>query len=197
MHQLAQWLLHYGYVVIVVLVILENIGLPLPAETSLITAAALSASGKFSLWAVIAAGTVGGVIGGAAGYGLGMWVGLRLLRRFGPYVHISEQKLLKAHAFFERRGTSAAFIGRFTAVLRIVVPMMAGVSRMPFRKFMVYNGVGAFGASIFYGLLGYEFGRDLPALQRHITAATITVGSIALVLMLWWLWRRRGAPAAS
>ncbi len=57
---------------------------------------------------------------------------------------------------------------------------------MPFRRFMVYNGAGALGASIFDALLGYEFGHDLPALQRHIIAATMAVGSIALVVAATW-----------
>ncbi|MDQ6828798.1 MAG: DedA family protein [Gemmatimonadota bacterium] len=197
MHELTHWLLHYGYALIVVLVILENIGLPLPAETSLITAAAFAARGKFSLWAVIAAGTFGGVIGGAAGYGLGVWVGLRLLRKFGRYIHLSEARLMRAHGFFERRGASAAFWGRFTAVLRIVIPMTAGVARMPFGKFMSYNATGALAASIFYALLGYEFGSNLPALRNHILEATVVVGAIVVAVFGWRLFRRRRTIRAS
>src|SRR5947209_10737605 len=77
-------LLHrFGYAAVALFMVSEGCGIPLPAETILVTAAAFASRGVLSIWWVGVAGAVGGIVGGSAGYGIRAWGGLALLRRFG------------------------------------------------------------------------------------------------------------------
>ena len=198
MHHLAYLLNHYGYLAVAAFMIAEGCGIPVPAETLLITAAAFAARGKLSIWGVIVAGALGGVIGGTLGYMIGARGGLPLLRRFGARVGFDEAKLARGQDFFRRRGGSAVFLARFVAFLRLIVPMLAGVAHMPLGRFSVYNAVGAVAAALGYGFLGYQFGRDLPALEHHLTLAVVTLGVLLLVgLSVAWSTGRLGRRSTS
>jgi membrane protein DedA with SNARE-associated domain/predicted esterase len=192
-------LAHYGALLVAVAMITEGCGIPVPAETVLVTAAALAARGKLSIWAVAAGGALGGIAGGHAGYVIGAKGGMRLVRRFGAKMRIDEAKLDRARKFFARRGGWAVFFCRFIGWVRIFVPMVAGVTHMPLARFAAANAAGAVVSAAAYAALGWFFGRDLPALEHHLTEATLVV--VGLVV-LWMVVRRirarrRGAGSSA
>jgi membrane protein DedA with SNARE-associated domain len=195
-HHFAQIIEHYGYLEIIAFFVAEGIAVPFPAETALITGAAAAAQGKLSIIGVILSGFVGGVIGGTAGYWIGHAGGLPLIRRFGRAVHVDDAKLDRAHAFFEKRGGGAAFLGRFLAFFRTFIPMIAGVSSMSFRRFSAFNALGAITAAVVFGSLGYAFGRDLPILMRHLRTVSITGAAIVAVAVIALILRHRMRYAA-
>ena len=192
-HTLADLLGSYGYVIVALFMIAEGCGIPFPAETMLVTAAAVASRGTLSIWGVGVAGVIGGVIGGTAGYFIGAQGGLRLLRRYGKKLHIDDARLGRSRRFFERRGLWAVFICRFIGWVRIIVPMLAGISHMPFGRFSAANAAEATEPAA-YATLGYLFGRDLPALEHHLTEATI-VGVVLVVLWLVYTRLRGGRTA--
>ncbi|MDQ6873116.1 MAG: bifunctional DedA family/phosphatase PAP2 family protein [Gemmatimonadota bacterium] len=180
----------YGYAVVFLFVAVESLGIPLPGETVLVTAAALAALGHLSIWWVIIIAATGGIIGDAAGYWIGRLGGLALLKRYGRYVHFDEHKLDRVHAFFERHGSKAVFFGRFIALLRTWAALLAGTAQMPYRIFTIYNVAGGITWATLFGTLGYVFGRSLPLLERYIGQASLAVVLlIALVVGLWLGWR--------
>lgn len=182
----------YGSFLVALVFILEGCGIPVPSATTLVTAAALAASGKLSIWAVVAGAALGGIVGGSAGYFIGARGGMRLVRRYGARMHIDDAKLEEARKFFSRRGAWAVFLGRFVGVVRIFVPMVAGVAHMPIARFSVANAAGSVGTAAGYAALGWFFGRDLPALRHHVTEATLVVVALAVAwLVVRWL-RARG-----
>jgi membrane protein DedA with SNARE-associated domain len=183
-HFLSGLLVRYGYAVVALFMIAEGCGIPFPAETMLVTAAALASRGKLSLWGVGIAGALGGIVGGSAGYVIGAQGGLRLIRRYGARMHVDEPRLLRARKFFERRGLWAAFLCRFVGFLRIVVPMLAGVARMPISRFSAANAAGAIASAVAYCALGYLFGRDLPALEHHLTRVTLVIVALLAVWLV-------------
>jgi membrane protein DedA with SNARE-associated domain len=186
-HTLAELLGRYGYAIVALFMVTEGCGIPVPAETMLVTAAALAARGKLSILGVGIAGALGGVVGGSAGYAIGAQGGMRFIRRFGAKMRIDEERLVQARKFFARRGAWATFLCRFVGFIRILVPMVAGVARMPFAKFSAANAAGSFAAAVCYSALGWFFGRDLPKLEHHLTEVTIVV----VVLIAAWLIARR------
>lgn len=194
LHHLAHLLNHYGYVAVAAFMIAEGCGIPLPAETMLVTAAAYAARGQLSAWGVMLAGTFGGIAGGSLGYLIGARGGLPLLRKYGGRVRVDDAKIARAQAFFRERGGSAAFLGRFIALLRMIVPMLAGVAHMPLVRFSAYNAAGALVASLGYTFLGYQFGRDLPALEHHLTL--VTLGLAVAILVAGIMVHGRGARGA-
>src|SRR6266700_2104197 len=108
------------------LVALESLGIPLPGETALLSAAALAALGHLSIWAVVGTATAAAVIGDNAGYWIGRRWGVALLRRYGRVLHVDESHLARARGFFDRHGAKAVFLGRFIALLRTWAAVLAG-----------------------------------------------------------------------
>src|SRR5712692_9746558 len=180
----------YGYVVLFLLVGLESLGIPLPGETALVTAAALAALGHLSLSAVIATAVAAAIIGDNGGYWIGREGGIALVRRYGRVLHLNESHLARAHTFFERHGPKTVFIGRFIALLRTWAAVLAGAAHMPYGTFMLYNALGAVCWSVIVGMLGYVFGSNLPQLERYMGQASLAgVLLVALVVALAFGWR--------
>src|SRR3989441_11957587 len=161
----------YGYVVLFFLVGVESLGIPLPGETALITAAAWAALGHLSISAVIATAVLAAIIGDNGGYWIGREGGIALVRRYGRVLHLNESHLARAHSFFERHGPKTVFVGRFIALLRTWAAVLAGAARMPYGTFMIYNALGAVCWAVIVGTLGYGFRRKLPELERSLWQA--------------------------
>lgn len=178
-------LLHrYGYGAIVVFFILEGSGIPVPSETMLVTAAAFAAHGTLHFRYVLLAGLIGGILGGHAGFAIGRFGGLRLVRKFGRLFRLDEARLARGHDFFAQRGAGAVFLSRSIAFLRIIVPMLAGVTQMSFRRFTAANAAGSLVSALLYASLGYFFGRDLPNLEHHIAVSTIVAFALGAALVV-------------
>jgi membrane protein DedA with SNARE-associated domain len=169
----------YGYYVVFALVAVESFGIPLPGETSLVTAAAFAALGRLSLVGVILAASAGAIVGDNAGYWIGRKGGIALVRCYGARFGLDDEKLERARGFFERHGAKTVFIGRFVALLRSWAAALAGVSRMSYGTFMLWNALGGVAWSLIFGALGYLFGRNLPRLEKYVGQL-----SLALVLLL-------------
>ena len=181
----------YGYVVLFFLVGLESLGIPLPGETALVTAAAFAALGHLSIYAVVATAAAAAIIGDNGGYWIGRAGGIPLVRRYGRVIRLNESHLERAHRFFERHGPKTVFIGRFIALLRTWAAVLAGAARMPYGSFMLYNALGAVCWAVVFGALGYVFGHNLPQLERYIGQASLAGALlVALVvgLALGWRW---------
>src|SRR5215212_4034829 len=100
---LTDLIARYGSFLVALVFLLEGCGIPIPSGTTLVTAAALAATGKLSIWAVAAGAVIGGIAGGSAGYFIGARGGMRLVRRFGKRMHIDDAKLGETRKFFRRR----------------------------------------------------------------------------------------------
>ncbi|HVA23418.1 MAG TPA: DedA family protein [Chloroflexota bacterium] len=163
MHLAGQELMHlldtYGYWAVLVFVMIESIGIPVPGETMLLTAAIYSGRGGHLLVGfIIAAAAAGAIIGDNIGYVIGREGGFRLLRRYGRYVRLDERKLKVGQYVFMRHGASVVFFGRFVALLRALAALLAGVNRMPWWRFFVANAAGGVLWATVYGLLGWALG---------------------------------------
>jgi len=184
----------YGYVILFFLVGLESLGIPLPGETALVTAAALAAGGHLSIHAVVATAVAAAIMGDNGGYWIGRAGGIPLVRRFGRFIHLNESHLERTRRFFERHGPKTVFIGRFIALLRTWTAVLAGAARMPYGRFMLYNALGAVCWAGVVGALGYVFGRNLPRLEHYMGQASLAAALlVALVvgLVLGWRWFER------
>src|SRR6266850_86246 len=189
----------YGYAGLFFLIGLESLGLPLPGETALVTAAALAGLGHLSIYGVVATAVAAAVLGDNGGYWIGRNGGIALVRRYGRVIHLNESHLERARRFFERHGPKTVFIGRFIALLRTWAAVLAGAARMPYRTFMLYNALGAVCWAVVFGALGYGFGRNLPQLEHYIGQASLAGALlVALVvgLVFGWRWLETSHPRA-
>jgi len=196
-HHLMRLLQTYTYPVLVGLVLLESLGIPLPGEIALVTAAAYASLGHISIYVVIILAALGAIVGGALGYLIGLRGGLPLVLHYGGYIGVRRRHVDRAHAFFEKHGAKTILFGRFIAILRTWAAIVAGGAGMSFPKFVIYNSIGSVVWAIVFGWLGYYFGRDLPLLESYISRVslvllvTLAVGIIALIF-----WKRRKNPVS-
>jgi len=179
----------YGYGAVLMMPMLESAGIPVPGETMLLTASVYAATtGRLNIVGVIAAAAAGAIIGDSLGYLVARKAGRALVLRYGRWVRLDERKLNLGERFFARHGSKTVFIARFIAVLRTVGALLAGLSRMPYRRFLVYNGAGGITWAVAYGtaafLLGRHFDRYRPLFERIglVLAALALVAIVAIFL---------------
>ncbi len=183
----------YGYLFLFLFVGAESLGIPLPGETALVTAAAYAALGQLDIYVVVITAAAAAIIGDTAGYWIGHRGGLVAVRRWGRILHVNESHITRAHDFFQQHGGKTVFIGRFIALLRTWSAVLAGVARMPYGTFLLYNATGGILWAGLFGALGYVFGRNLPKLEHYIGQASLAIVLfIALVaaLLLFMRWFR-------
>jgi membrane protein DedA with SNARE-associated domain len=187
----------YTYPVLLLLVLLESLGVPLPGEIALVTAAAYASSGHISISIVIALAAIGAIVGGVLGYWIGIKGGLPLVTKYGGYIGVRESHIVRAHAFFERNGSKTILFGRFIAILRTWAAIIAGAAAMSFTTFVTYNTIGSIVWAIVFGLLGFYFGRDLPLLEKYISRASLggLIVGAAGIAVFYLIKRRRSGSA--
>ncbi|MDD4307531.1 MAG: DedA family protein [Thermoplasmata archaeon] len=168
----------------------------LPGDSLIFAAGALTiAYGSFNFWLLFIVFISAAILGDTVNYWIGHYLGPKVFRQENSKL-FKKKYLDQAHEFYDRHGAKTIFLARFIPIIRTFAPFVAGVGRMEYRKFILYNIVGAFvWVSLFLGL-GYVFG-DLPAVKENITflfIAIILVSFIPLVLM--WLWEKKRKQSA-
>jgi membrane protein DedA with SNARE-associated domain len=132
------------YLMVGLVVGVESLGIPLPGEIVLMSAALLSSQGHVNPWLVGTAAVIGAVGGDSVGYSIGHRGGKPLLDRLGARFpkHFSPGHVATAERSFQKWGMWAVFFGRFVALLRIFAGPLAGVLKMPYWKFLIANALG-------------------------------------------------------
>jgi membrane protein DedA with SNARE-associated domain/membrane-associated phospholipid phosphatase len=183
---------NWTYVVVGVAAFLETgafVGLIAPGETFLIFGGVVAGQGKVNIIALIAIVWACAVAGDVASFLAGRRLGRAFLVRHGPKVSISEERLHKVEAFFDRHGGKAILLGRFVGLVRAIAPFLAGSSGLAFRRFIPYDVIGAGAWASALLLIGYIFWRSFDRVL-HIAergalglafAICVIVGVIALV----------------
>lgn len=181
----------YGYLFVFLGVLLEGVGLPLPGETVLIAAGALAHQGSLTLWETMVLGSLGAVVGGQVGYGVGRFGGRPFVLRWGRYAFITPERLGRAERFFEKHGGRAVFLARFITGLRVFGALAAGMSRMPWEKFALYNVLGATVWAMAAVSLGYFLWASIGLVEHWVGRISLLLAiALVLVLILRWSYRK-------
>jgi membrane protein DedA with SNARE-associated domain len=186
---------HYGYLAVAGLVLVEDFGVPAPGETVLIAGAVYAGAGHLNIIAVAAIAVVAAVAGDNIGYAIGHFGGRRLVLRFGRYVFITPKRLDTAERFFTRHGGKVVTIARFVEGLRQVNGIIAGISGMPWRRFLAFNSLGAVLWVGIWAGLGYLAGNNITAIydqiRRYRLYALLALGLVLVALVVRHLLRSR------
>lgn len=179
---LESFLQHYGYGAIGLIVMLESMGLPLPAE-SIIIASSLYAGSTHHLeiqWIVVAT-VIGAIMGDNLGYLIGHRFGFSLLRKHGSKVGLTEDRLLLGRYLFKRHGGIIVFLGRFVAILRVFVALLAGANRMPWMTFLFYNALGGLAWGGGYAIITYQLGKQIEKITGPV-GITLALAGVLLIV---------------
>jgi membrane protein DedA with SNARE-associated domain len=150
-----------GYPALILLVMAESGGIPLPGETALLAAGILASDGKLSIALVILCAAGAAIIGDNIGYLIGRKGGRYLLERPGPFLQYRQEVLRRGEPFFAKYGARAVFFGRFVVGLRTWASWLAGATRMDWRVFAAWNALGGIVWSVLIGLLAYYVGKGV------------------------------------
>ena len=201
LNTVGNYLGHYGIWAILLLVLVEDFGIPVPGETILIAGAIYAGAGRMNIVAVGVVGFIAAVLGDNIGFAIGHFGGRALALRWGKYVFLTEERLDKAEQFFERHGGKIITVARFIEGLRQANGIIAGITGMRWLRFLAFN---ALGAALWVGTwvsLGYLAGNHITTIYHYITTysyyALIAVGVLVVAYIAWFIRRRRRRHAAA
>ena len=191
LYELVRW---GGYVVLTAIVFTETgllIGFFLPGDSLLITAGLVAAAGGLNPWLLTGLLSAAAIVGDSVGYAIGY--------RTGPHIFTREDSrwfsrthLVRTREFYERHGGKTIVLARFIPIIRTFAPVVAGVGRMEYRRFLMYNVLGGIGWVASLTWAGYLLGQAIPDIGRyiHIVIVVVIVLSVIPIGVEWW--RARG-----
>lgn len=189
---LRGYLAHYGYWTVGAALLLENAGLPVPGETILLLASFLAYSEhRLALPYVILVGICAATLGDNLGFAIGFHGGRPLLDRYRKTLRIQPAVITRGEELFARYGSTTIFVARFIAGMRIVAGPLAGVLRMPWRKFLLFNFLGAVLWVSVIAAVGYLFGKHWEALVDLVQDANLAIAIVVVIACALFWWKRR------
>lgn len=201
LHALEPTLNNYGYLAVVGLVLLEDFGVPVPGETTLILAAVYAGAGRLNIVLVALLAFMAATLGDNIGFAIGHFGGRRLVERYGRYVLLTPERLEKTTSFFERHGGKIVVIARFIEGLRQANGIIAGITGMHWAKFLAFNALGAaLWVAVWTGI-GYLSGSHIDSIystaSRFSTYLAIAAGVLIVAFIARRLVRRRARRAGA
>ena len=190
----------WGLLFVFVFMAVESSFIPFPSEVVMVPAGFLAARGELALAplpalaAAIAVGVLGSLAGAFANYYLALWLGRPFLERYGKYFFVKPEPLARACEVFNRYGAATTFVCRLVPVIRQLISIPAGISRMPVASFALFSGLGAGIWTAILAALGFAIGRstaDISYLElctrgKDMAAAHLPLvvgGALALVAL--------------
>lgn len=194
-HTVTHFLMHGNplliYCIVAVMLLLESTGIPIVNSTLLLCTGALASLGHLNLWQLIFAASLGSSVGACLGYLLGAWGGRHILFRMSAFLHVDTQKMITAERWCQKSGVWMIFLSRVTPYIRPFACIFAGVSRLPFSRFIVAAASGSLVWCSAILTLGWYLGRRwVPAVHIMQSYTLLAVGMIILLVGLSLFFRR-------
>jgi membrane-associated protein len=184
-----------GYAVLIAIVFAETgllAGFFLPGDSLLVTAGLVAAGGtSINIWMLIVLLGAAAIAGDSAGYAIGYHLGPKIFNREDSRL-FHKDHLVRTQRFYETYGAKTIIIARFVPIVRTFAPTVAGVGKMRYRTFLMFNVVGGIGWVASMTLAGYLLGRAIPDIERHLhwVIGIVIVLSLLPILHEWWRSRR-------
>ncbi len=185
--ELVRW---GGYVALVAIVFTETgllIGFFLPGDSLLITAGLVAAAGGLDIWWLNILLSVAAIVGDSVGYAIGYRTGPRIFTREDSR-WFNRTHLVRTREFYERHGGKTIVLARFIPIIRTFAPVVAGVGRMEYRRFLMYNVLGGIGWVASMTWAGYLLGHAIPDIGRylHVVIVVVVILSLIPIGLEWW-----------
>jgi membrane protein DedA with SNARE-associated domain len=189
---LQNYVVQYGYWAVAISLLLENAGIPVPGETILLLASFLAFSRQeLQLPYIIAVAVCAATLGDNLGFAIGYRGGRPLLDRYQATFRIPIATIERGERLFEQYGAITIFFARFIFGLRVIAGPLAGVLRMQWRRFAIFNFLGALLWVTVISLVGYHFGKHWDRLVHYMEKLNIGIAIlVGIALVVLWIWRR-------
>src|SRR6516162_4688584 len=172
----------YGLWVVFAVFMLEGMGIPVPGETALITAALYAGSThQIGIASVVLVAAMAAIIGDNIGYLIGRSIGIRLIMRYGRHVRLNQARLKMGQYLFLRHGGKIVLCARFVTLLRSFAALLAGVNRMKWPYFLIMNAIGGTSWALLFGGGAYLFGEELRRVTKPVSLLLL-IAAIGLII---------------
>lgn len=178
-----------GYTGIFIMMFLESSFFPFPSEVVMIPAGYLASKGEMNIYLVLLFGILGSLAGALFNYYFAIKLGRAFLLRYGKYVLISEETILKMEDFFKAHGHISTFSGRLIPVVRQYISLPAGLARMNIFVFSLYTSLGAGIWVLILTILGYFLGNNQALVKEYLHIIVIVI-LILLAIFTYFYYRR-------
>lgn len=205
MTNLTEWVIsimeQLGYWGIALLMFLDNIFPPIPSEIIMPSAGYSASQGQLVLLGVIIAGCVGSLLAAAVLY----WIGYKFsherifsfVDKYGKYLFIKSEDVTKSLTWFEQYGHRIVFFGRMIPAVRSLISIPAGMSHMPFWKFMLFSGLGTIIWTTFLACVGFYLGENQDLMHKVLSQVGYIIIAIVILIIGWILYRRHQRKSRS
>jgi membrane-associated protein len=166
------------------------IGFFLPGDTLLLTAGVFAAQGKLPIGLTLVVVILASIVGNLVGYHIGHKTGHRIFRKKDGILFRKEY-LIQAETFYEKHGNKTILFARFIPIIRTFAALVAGIGKMPMKRFMFYNVLGGivWGGSV--TLLGYWFGSRIPNIDTYLLPAVLLAMLATFSPVIWHLLKEK------
>jgi membrane protein DedA with SNARE-associated domain len=198
---MEKWIIHfmeqYGYFGIAWLIFLENVFPPIPSEIILTFGGFMTTKTDLTFVGVVITSTIGSVIGAIALYGIGIWIGennlYKLVEKYGKFLRVTTEDLTKTFKWFERYGYWTIFFCRFIPLIRSLISIPAGITRMNIWIFIIFTTIGTLLWNIVLIYLGQTVGGNWHVIVNYmdIYSKIIYVLLLLLVIYILFKWLKR------
>ncbi len=201
--QLLQWnvdlIQHWGYGGILFLMTLESSVFPIPSEMVMPQAGYLVARGEMNMAIVITLGVLGSWLGALLNYFVALKLGRPFFLKFGRYFFCPPDKFAMVERFFEAHGEVSTFTGRLIPVVRHLISIPAGLTRMKMSRFLFYTGTGSAIWMVTLTLIGFVCGKNMDLIKKysHICTIGVIVFCALIIAVYVWAHKRRQAKYAN
>lgn len=200
MEAIVLWLVRVigdmGYVGILLLMAMESSLFPIPSELVVPPAGYLASQGQMQIGLVIFFSTLGSLIGALFNYAIAYYLGRPWILRYGKYFLIPPEKFARVEAFFLRHGEISTFTGRLIIVVRHLISLPAGLSRMDLARFCFFTVVGSFIWVTILAFIGYIVGNNMELVKIYYKQTVVALVIImGLVLTGYIYWQKRKAQS--
>jgi len=167
----------FGYLGIFITLFLESgvfIGFFLPGDSLLFTAGLLASQGLLNIIGLIVISVLAAILGNNVGYYTGNKAGPALFNKQRSFL-FSPRRVAEAHKFFEKEGPQSLILARFIPAVRTFVPIAAGIGKMDYRRFLIFNGLGGLLWGVGVPVLGFVLGKNVPNIDKYLLPIILVI----------------------
>jgi len=192
---LVDLIFEWGYVGILLLMMVESSFIPFPSEVVLIPAGYLASKGEMGIMMIMISSLAGSMAGAFVNYYLALLLGRKILCKYGKYFFINESAIEQMDDYFAKHGHISTFIGRLIPGIRQLISIPAGLARMNLTTFSIYTALGASIWAFILVMLGYMIGENQELIESYLNQITIIVLFALFLLASWYIYRQKKRKA--
>lgn len=193
-HFIISFIQSTSYVGIFLLMLLESALIPIPSEVTMPFSGFLASQGILNFWLVVIVGTIANLVGSLIAYYIGYFIEetilLKLIKKYGKFILVSEREYRHAEHWFQKYGDKIIFISRILPAVRTVISLPAGVFKMDIKKFIIYTTVGCFLWSIFLTYVGFYLGENWASLEGYYRKFEYLIVAVIVIGVVYYIYKK-------